>query len=72
MLNSVVVSDIGLHSHGDNVNNLSVVKVHSYLRFRNKMSVRFHTTILCLSSVKKTCGLRFHNTTAVTAEFVVI
>ena len=33
-----------------------------YVRFRNNMSVRFHTTILCVSECEKTCGLRFHNT----------
>ena len=32
------------------------------MRFRNNMSMRFHTTILCVFEREKTCGLRFHNT----------
>ena len=32
-----------------------------YVRFRNNMSMRFHTTILCVFECEKTCGLRFHN-----------
>ena len=32
------------------------------LRFRNNMSMRFHTTILCVFECEKTYSLRFHNT----------
>ena len=36
--------------------------IHAYVRLRNNMSMRFHTTILCVFECEKTCGLRFHNT----------
>ena len=36
--------------------------LHAYVRFRNNMSMRFHTTILCVFECEKTCILRFYNT----------
>jgi len=58
---------ISLHIYDDilrtrNVSECSVLAVCLvlllYVRFPNKMSARFHTTIVCVFECQETCGLR--------------